>query len=548
MSSRIAALLALSWAAVLSAQSAPARAGVSSVEGIVLDAVTERPIVGAAVTTGVGGSGQGGALTDGEGRFRIGNLRANLYRFHAAKAGYLDGAFGRSAAGAAEEGVELQPGEHVTGLTIWLWQPAVVSGRVTNERDQPVAGVQVTGVRSGSRESEPAVTDDRGDYELRLPPGEYLVAVRSGFDRSTAPPPAAPDGSSRIYVSTFHPSVAAQSLAVSVRARSGERLENVDIKLVPAEPRRLAGRVQPKPPPSPEEVFLELRCLAGACALGSWKMYAQRNGSFEFAPLPAGDYLLTASLQTVHGDSITRAVDSDFAVMPLSLTDSDVSDLSVTLRPGPIVAGRIETDDGSVPSTVSLMLANFDSDWTAHGRSTPADGGTFVLRSVRPGRYRLHASTSEESSSVVPASTGWNLRAASLKGQDIVCQPLEVGTSDIRDVAVTLTRRTSAITGIVQNLDPGHGRAVVVTFPEDVARRTTGTSGWSPCMQYESVSGSGRFQISNLPEGDYFVAAIDLRRLDEWPSLEFLDVLSRSARRVSVEIGVTKTVDLRLSR
>jgi hypothetical protein len=250
----------------------------------------------------------------------------------------------------------------------------------------------------------------------------------------------------------------------------------------------------------------------------------------------------------VHGDSIARVIDADFAVVPLSLTDSDVSGLTVTLRPGPVVSGRIETDDGSVPSRVSLMLAEVDSDWSSHAQSPPEDAGVFVLRSVRPGKYRFFASTGERLSSAVPGQTGWELRAATAHGHDIICQPLEVGTDDIKDLAVTLSRRSTAITGTVQDLDGARGRAVVVAFPEDTARRTTGKTGWSPCVQQESVDASGRFRISNVPEGEYFVAALDIRRLDEWPRQELLDSLSRSARRVSVRIEGTRPVDLRLSR
>lgn len=61
MSFRLAAFVALVWAVGLSAQS-PAQYSQANVEGVVLDAVTERPISGAAVSTG--GPREPGAFTD----------------------------------------------------------------------------------------------------------------------------------------------------------------------------------------------------------------------------------------------------------------------------------------------------------------------------------------------------------------------------------------------------------------------------------------------------------------------------------------------------
>ena len=110
-----------------------------------------------------------------------------------------------------------------------------------------------------------------------------------------------------------------------------------------------------------------------------------------------------------------------------------------------------------------------------------------------------------------------------------------------------MTRAPSMIAGTVQGVE-GHGRAVVVLFPVDVEQRPTSPGGWSPCVRRETLGPSGRFQIPDVPDGEYSVAALDIRRIDDWPSLEFLETISRSARRVSILTGGTAMVDLRLSR
>ena len=540
MSSRLPVLVALFWAAGLSAQSAAVRSSSSVVEGVVLDAATDRPVAGAAVTTDSGAGRRRHALTDSQGRFAISGLPAGVYRFYALKSGYLLGAFGRAGTFGFEESVEVGQDQQLEGFTIWMWRPAIISGRVTDERDRPMAGVTVTPV---PERSENVVTDDRGQYELRLPAGEYAIAV--SHDAPPAPPPAR-DGSSRIYATTFHPSAQTQTSAVLVRVRSGDRREDVDIKLVPSEPRRLSGAVQP--PPGPEDVHVDLTCVSGACALGVWRSFATPDGRFEFPALPVGQYTLLAYPRKEAGSSASRANDSDFAMMPLSLTDGDIDGLAVTLRQGPRVSGRMEFEGEPPGSRIGVWLDSLETDTSTAGDPDSVATGLVLVRSVRPGRYQFRARNADRfSSGAAPVSPDWRVRTASAQGHDIVCQPLEVGATDITDVQVTMTRVPSTVSGTVQGVE-GHGRAVVVLFPVDVERRPTQSYGWSPCVQRGTLGPSGRFQLSDIPDGEYFIAAIDIRRMDEWPAASFLDAISQSARRVSIVTGSPAVVDLRLSR
>jgi hypothetical protein len=64
-------------------------------------------------------------------------------------------------------------------------------------------------------------------------------------------------------------------------------------------------------------------------------------------------------------------------------------------------------------------------------------------------------------------------------------------------------------------------------------------------VQATPPDASGRYSFRGLPEGDYYVVAVD------WPAADFSDgdvlaVLIPSATRVSVGDGTSHTQDLRL--
>jgi hypothetical protein len=55
---------------------------------------------------------------------------------------------------------------------------------------------------------------------------------------------------------------------------------------------------------------------------------------------------------------------------------------------------------------------------------------------------------------------------------------------------------------------------------------------------------AGSFQLTGLSAGNYLVVAVDVAQRASWQDPAWLDAASRSAARVSVDWGETKTVDL----
>ena len=129
--------------------------------------------------------------TNAEGRFVFTDVPAGRYQMDASKAGWLPGALGRHRPGGSGLGVELGEAEHRNDLRLTLWRPAVIAGRVTDDKGDPLVGVEVRAVQllhiAGRRQmnvqqrpvgTARQKTDDRGAYRFpNLVPGDYVVAV-----------------------------------------------------------------------------------------------------------------------------------------------------------------------------------------------------------------------------------------------------------------------------------------------------------------------------------------------------------------------------------
>jgi hypothetical protein len=229
--------------------------------------------------------------------------------------------------------------------------------------------------------------------------------------------------------------------------------------------------------------------------------------------------------------------------MHVSVGNSDMNDLSVPLRNGLRVSGRVEFMGSAERPTSDQIPAIAVTLEPADGRTTAATGtvrgriepsGTFTTMGVPAGKYVLR----------VTAPRGWSLRGASFGGQDIVDSPVELRDSDASGVVITFIDRAADLTGSVSaaNGSPD-ATATVIAFPGD--RSMWVGTGSSPRRLKNSRTGKdGAYSISGLPAGDYLVAAVPEAAAADWQNPDFLDSLSRSATRVHIDEGEKKSQSL----
>ena len=338
-------------------QGSPVSSPPGAITGIVVDAVTGQPLAEATVSLGrttAVGLGFPRMVTDAKGRFVYANLTpADDYFLGARKSGYEYTRYGWTAPGQSLAindiaRIAVGTGQLVEGIKIPLWRLPSISGRVVDERGEPVVGIAVRAFSTATIAGHPQLvgsslttTDDRGWYSLPdLVPGKYAVCVLSvqstvlasttetaavratgalvtggiGADGAasvsgptldmdgrrrlaitnfaTPPPPGA--GESRAYAPLFYPGVNTAADATSIALGYGETKSGVDFQLRPVEAFRVAGRVQGVPAPG-----MLLRLMpAGSETLGFGSEAAttviEGDGTFTFLNVPAGRYTLLA--------------------------------------------------------------------------------------------------------------------------------------------------------------------------------------------------------------------------------------------------------------
>jgi hypothetical protein len=131
-------------------------------------------------------------------------------------------------------------------------------------------------------------------------------------------------------------------------------------------------------------------------------------------------------------------------------------------------------------------------------------------------------------------------------GRDIVDAPLDIETSDVPEIVITLTDQPAAtLSGTVRNaqgtVDP---EAAIVIFPADVKQRTD-FSPTSRRMRAARTTTSGVYAVPDLPAGDYIVVAGGDEILQDWLELAALERLTRHGTRVTIAEGERKSLDLR---
>jgi hypothetical protein len=403
-------------------------------------------------------------------------------------------------------------------------------------------------------------------------------APASGADASA--PPSAPKVA---YSPVYYPGTTVAADATIVTLGPNEERSGVDFGLQLVPTAQVKGRVidssgRPQGPltvslkpvrPDNLDLFASLLNASG---------YAGADGTFTISGVKPGNYTLSARAtvkdpaaapadpaqqrqQTLTammgGAGLTHWASEEIAVM-----GSDVTGVTLTLRPGVTITGKIvyEATTKAAPTDLSRTQVSLSGASAASAggaaqilssvlgggniAATVAQDGTFTFNGVPPGRYRLITQQGLLSVAMPTLMVGgWMLKSAMAGGRDIVDSPIDVRSGqDVTGVVVTFTDHPAELSGTVFD---SAGR-VTPNFP--IVVFSTDRAYWTPSsrrVQTARPSSDGKFKVM-LPAGEYYVVAVTAVNKNEVYDPAFLDALVPVAFKIAIADGEKKTQDLRL--
>ena len=530
-----------------SAPNAPGATGVpvkgtSVLRGTVTAADTGNPLRRALVRAmAQGGSGNGMATTDADGRFEIKDLPGGRYNVTVSKAGYVMTSYGQRRPEQPGTLLEILDGTTVEKLSFSLLRGGVITGTVLDEFGDPLAGAQVSALRyrygPAGRQLMPsgmgAGTDDRGVFRIYgLVPGDYYVSavLRPPQQMMFAPGSSAPtDG----YAATYFPGTPNPAEASRVTVRAAQETTNISMALIAARLARVSGRaVNSRGAP-----IIQGTIMARPADRMSLPVITPSitgvDGAFQLTGLAPGTYTLMLRPRGMPGP------DAEFANMRLTVGSTDIDGLVVITAPGAIARGVITTDEGIAPTVLPEQISLFARPLTPEpmvtfGNSTVHADWTFEMTGLSDTRI-ITASVAQ--------NPDWAIKAVYHNSQDVTDTPLEfVPGQTIEGLNIVLTRKLTELSGqIAGGRNTPDTDATVIVFSDNPDRWTFA----SRYIRTARPNQDGRYTLRGLPPHDYLVVAVKDVEPGQTQDPEYLESLRPQAVRVSLSEGESKVQDLK---
>jgi hypothetical protein len=435
----------------------------------------------------------------------------------------------------------------------------VISGQVSDEFGEPAPGLSVqpyrlevdtNGVVTATKYNAPRVTDDRGQYRaFHLKAGRYALIVTDDTTQTT-------DRESS-WLPVYYPGTSSPAEAMVLTVGRSQELGGTDMvfthstgALVFGTAMNAAGQPlqntltlvpssqDPPMPPSPRRTSVD------------------PDGTFVFDSVPPGDYVVRATphaFVTAGGQTTilptTPPRDTEVAMLPVHVSDADIGPLTIRTAAPATLRGHINFE-GIPPITTNFQIVAFTTDPRFNVTGRPSDG-TVSNATIdhRIWSFEIPRVSGPIRLGLTAAPPGTWIKSAYVGAVNAADSPATLLTSkDSRDdvtiviagTAASVTGRTVGPSGQTQ---PG---VQVLVLPTDREHWYIG----SPYVQSIYSDESGRFILTTLPPGEYWIVAIDsdeneLQRR-EAERIDLFESLIPSARRITLGEGQAVNVSPRV--
>jgi Carboxypeptidase regulatory-like domain len=479
------------------------------------------------------------ATTDAQGAYEFKELRAGRYVLTANKGSFVSLSYGQTRPTEPGKPIQVLDNQTIERVDFSLPHGGVITGRILDEFGEPLSDVMVAPQRfqyvQGQRRLTPAgrsaFSNDLGEFRIfGVAPGQYYLQATW---RNTNPTGFGGTDDKNSYAPLYFPGTLeiaqAQRLTISV----GSEISDVVMTMRPIKAASVTGTIVDSRG-QPMVGMLMVGQPDGPGGFFATGAPVRPDGTFQLNGLAPGDYVITA--QQMGGNP----QEAETATTKITVAGEDISGVQLVAAKPLSTRGRVIVDSGaaaSLPPRLALQASSPQQMMPMMGARLPAmvqDDMTFELKTA-PGVYRLN---------LAGAPQGWTIRSVRRGATDVTDSGFEVKSGDDTVLEVELTNKLTTISGLVTN---ARGETVkdytAIVFAQDAER----WKGNSRHLSTGRPDQDGRFSITGLPPGEYYIIALDRVEIGESSDPEFLEKIHTRASRLSLNEGETKTVDLRVN-
>jgi protocatechuate 3,4-dioxygenase beta subunit len=425
-------------------------------------------------------------------------------------------------------------GRATPALRVELNRPAVITGRVLGENDQPRSGLEVAAVTvfytdRGVMMSESGTTetDERGEYRISgLQAGEYYVIAR--------------DEDSDVSQPTMYPGVLNFKTATRITVGSGGEMSAGDFSLLPAATYKVSMKVVPpadwpvsggrgfgiqlvqviaEDRPVPQEWEYRLfqrdpdgKTISSAFTPGTYDLYLR----------------LDDPTKPQNPEDIQKSAGCAHARVTVVEKDIDLGDLKV--ERGIPIRGRILFKDeapANFERTQLRVVPRTEMLCYMVARPSPvAADNTFTIPNMARGNLSLRVEGLPEGYYVD------SIRYAAREGIDLT---LNIAGEEAGVAEITVLNNGGVVEGTARNAkgEPAAGALVVLLPPQE--RRKDSSN-----FKTIAADKAGAFRFAGLRPGEYRLLVWD-GRAPEWRDPEVLRSVESRGTTVSVRKGTVSS-------